>query len=159
MEQLSLSKWLKRIIIGIAVCGLIVYAYIVPSYGQSLVESYPEFANRYYPWLFFIWVTGIPCYAALFLGWRIAAGIGQDKSFTMENAKYLKWISVLAAGDALLVFVGNLVFLLLDLSHPGIMLLSLLIVFAGVAISVAAAALSHLVRKAAALQEQSDLTI
>jgi hypothetical protein len=33
------------------------------------------------------------------------------------------------------------------------------VVFAGVAITVAAAALSHLVRKAAALQEESDLTI
>jgi hypothetical protein len=45
------------------------------------------------------------------------------------------------------------------MSHPGVTLLSLLIVFAGIAIAVAAAALSHLVHKAAALQEQSDLTI
>ena len=38
-------------------------------------------------------------------------------------------------------------------------LLSLLICFAGVAVTVAAICLSHLVQKAAGLQEQSDLTI
>ncbi|MCR4771070.1 MAG: DUF2975 domain-containing protein, partial [Oscillospiraceae bacterium] len=32
-------------------------------------------------------------------------------------------------------------------------------VFAGIALSVGAAALSHLVRKAAALQDENDLTI
>ena len=45
------------------------------------------------------------------------------------------------------------------MSHPGVLLLSLLIVFAGIAVTVASAALSHLVYKAASLQEQSDLTI
>ena len=46
-----------------------------------------------------------------------------------------------------------------NMSHSGVALFSLLIVFAGVAVAVAAAALSHLVQKAAVLQEQSDLTI
>ena len=45
------------------------------------------------------------------------------------------------------------------LFSPGIILFSLLVVFIGIAIAVAAGALSHLVRKAALLQEQSDLTI
>ena len=45
------------------------------------------------------------------------------------------------------------------MSHPGVALFSLIVVFAGVAVAVAAAALSYLVKKAAVLQEQSDLTI
>ncbi len=159
MEQKTLSKWLKLIVIGMAVCGLIVYAIVIPSYGTSLVTSYPEFSNRYWPWLVFLWLTGIPCYATLVLGWKISARIGSDRSFSLENAKALKWISWLAAGDAGFFFAGNLLLLFLNMSHPGVTLLSLLIVFAGIAISVAAAALSHLVHKAAALQEQSDLTI
>ena len=159
MEQKSLSKWLKLIIIGMAICGVIVYAVVVPSCGASLRTSYPEFSNRYWPWLIFLWCTGIPCYAALALGWRIAERIGRDRSFTMENAVSLKWIAWLAAGDAAFFFIGNVVLLLLSMSHPGVTLLSLLVAFAGVAIAVAAAALSHLVQKAAGLQEQSDLTI
>ena len=159
MKQKSLSKWLKIIMIGLAVCGLVVYGIVLPSYGASLKAQYPEFSNRFWPWLIFLWMTGIPCYAVLVLGWRIADRVGRDRSFTEENARSLKWVAWLAAGDAAFVFAGNLLLLLLNMSHPGVLLLSLLVVFLGVAVAVAAAVLSHLVRKAAALQEQSDLTI
>ena len=45
------------------------------------------------------------------------------------------------------------------MNHPGVILYSLIVVFAGVAVSVASAALSHLVLKAALLQEESDLMV
>ena len=159
MEQKTLSKWLKLILLGMGICGLAVYLMVVPSFGDSLRSQYPEFAGRYWPWLIFIWVSGIPCYAVLVLGWRIAANIGRDASFSMENARFLRSIAVLAALDAAYVFLGNLAMLFLDMSHPGVVLLSLLVVFAGAAVAVAAGALSHLVRKAALLQEENDLTI
>ena len=159
MEQKSLSQWLKAILIGVGLCGLVVYFFIIPAYGTSLRTQYPEFANRFWPWLIFLWVTAIPCYAALVIGWKIAANIGADRSFSEDNAKYLKWIAWLAAGDAAFFFLGNNVLLFLNMSHAGILLFSLIVVFAGIAVTVAAAALSHLVKKAAALQEQSDLTI
>ena len=159
MEQKALSKWLKIIIIGVGICGLVGYFLVIPSFGQSLARQYPEFSGRYLPWLIFIWLTAIPCYIALFFGWKIAANIGRDRSFSVENANLLKWISWLAAGDSIYFFAGNVALLLLGMRHPGVVLASLLVVFAGVAITVAAAALSHLVRKAAALQEESDLTI
>lgn len=95
----------------------------------------------------------------LYYGWKISANIGNDQSFTDQNASLLKNISVLAALDAAFFFTGNIVLLFLNMSHPGVVLASLVIVFVGVAVSVAAAALSHLVKKAAVLQEQSDWTI
>lgn len=159
MEQKALAKWLKIILIGVGICGLIVHFVVIPSYGLSLVAEYPEFSNRFWPWLVFLWVSGIPCYTVLVFGWKVAVNIGRDKSFSYENAKYLKWIAWLAAGDGIFFFVGNVVMLFANMSHPGVALLSLLVVFAGVAVAVAAAALSHLVQKAAVLQEQSDLTI
>ena len=45
------------------------------------------------------------------------------------------------------------------MSHPSVAIASLAVVFVGVAVAVGSALLSHLVKKAAALQEQSDLTI
>ncbi len=159
MEQKSLSRWLKLILLGMGICGLAVYLAVVPSFGDSLRSQYPEFADRYWPWLIFIWGSGIPCYAVLVLGWRIAANIGRDASFSLKNARFLRSIAVLAAVDAAYVFMGNLAMLFLDMSHPGVVLLSLLVVFAGAAVAVAAGALSHLVRKAALLQEENDLTI
>ena len=159
MEQKTLSKWLRIIIVGAGIVGLIVYFVIIPSYGVSMRTLYPEFSDRFWPWLIFIWLTAVPCYAALVFGWNIALNIRKDRSFSKENAQYLKWISVLAAIDSAYFFVGNIVLLFSNMSHPGITLFSLLIVFVGVAISVASAVVSHLVQKAAALQEQSDLTI
>lgn len=160
MNQTVLSKWLKFIIIGTGACGLLVYLLVVPMLGQA-IAAYEQGAydNCYWPWLLFIWATGIPCLMALFLAWKIAANIGADLSFSLSNARLLKWISILAAGDAAFFFVGNVLLLFLNRNHPGIVLFSLIVVFAGIAISVAAAALSHLVMKAADLQEQSDLTI
>ena len=111
------------------------------------------------PWLIFLILTGIPCYAALGILWKIAQNIGANRSFCIQNAKLLKYISVLAAADAGFFFAGNIVLLLLGWNHPGIVLVSLCIVFIGAALSAAAALLSYLIRKAADLQEQSDLTI
>ena len=159
MDQKVLSKWLKVIILGVGLCGLIVYGLVIPAYGRSLVARYPEFSNRFVPWLLFLLATGVPCYAVLVLGWRIADTIGADRSFIPENGSRLTWISRLAAGDAGFLFTGNVVLLLLNMSHPGVFLGLLVIVFLGIAVAVAAACLSHLVQKAAALQEQSDLTI
>lgn len=77
----------------------------------------------------------------------------------MDNARLMKGIAGMALGDVTFFFMGNVVFLFLNMNHPGIVIASLLIVFIGVAVSVAAVVLSHLIAKAAALKEQTDLTI
>ena len=159
MEQKTLARWLKAALIGVGLCGLAVCAVILPAYAQSVRDAYPEMANRYWWWLGFLWLTALPCYAALVIGWKIAGNIGRDRSFSEDNARHLKHISHLAAGDTVFFFAGNVLLLFLEMSHPGVMLASLVIALVGVAVSVAAAALSHLVLKAALLQEQSDLTI
>ncbi len=159
MKQTTLSKWLKLIFAGVGICGLVGCVWVIPAFGQIIVRDNPDYSHCYYPWLFLLWAAAIPCFIALGLGWGIAANIGEDRSFSVENARLLKWIAILAAGDAGFFFLMNVLYLLLKLSHPGVTLISLLVVFAGIAVSVVAAALSHLVMKAAELQEQSDLTI
>ena len=159
MKQKFFSNWLKVVLIGVALCGLVVYALVVPMYGMSLRSQYPEFSNRFWPWLLFILVSGIPCFTVLGYAWKIATNIGNDRSFTDQNASLLRNISILSALDAAFFFIGNIVLLFLNMSHPGVVIASLVIVFVGVAVAVASAALSHLVKKAAVLQEQSDWTI
>lgn len=159
MNQVFLSKWMKAVVIAVGLCGLVIYGWVVPCFGQMIVQNNPEFTYCYTPWLVFLCVTGVPCYAVLVLIWKIATNIGADRSFTAANAKFLKHISMLAGIDAGFFFVTNIVYLFLNLNHPGIVIMSLVVVFVGIAISVAAAVLSHLVMKAAALQEQSDFTI
>jgi len=156
MNRLTLANRLKAIIIGAAICGLILYAFLLPYLGRQL---FPDTPLAFWGYLCFLWISGIPCYAVLIFAWRIAHNIGLDRSFTEENAVLLRRISTLAAVDAGYIFIGNPILILLGVGHELFVLLSVIIVFAGIAVSVAAAALSHLVLRAAELQEQSDLTI
>ncbi|OPJ59451.1 DUF2975 domain-containing protein [Clostridium oryzae] len=159
MNQLKLSKWLKAILIGAGICGTIIYLYIFPSWGRGIAVSNPEFEYCYWPWLVFLWITAIPCYATLVCGWKIVCEIGKDKSFSIKNANLLKLISIFMACDSAFFFAGNIIFLLLNMNHPGVVLLAFFATFAGIAITVTAAALSHLVYKAAKLREENELTI
>ena len=90
---------------------------------------------------------------------RIAGEIGMNNSFSLINARMLKYVAVLAAGDVGFLILGNGVFAILGMNLPLLVLISAFVCFVGLAISVAAACLSHLVLKAAKLQEDSDLTI
>ena len=159
MEQKTLSNWLKCILIGVGICGVIIYTIVIPTCATSLKNLYPEFSNRFWPWMIFLWISGIPCFTVLVFVWKIATNIGLDRSFSNANSILLKWISVFSAADAGFFFMGNLLMLLFNMSHPSIVLASFVIVFVGVAVAVVSAVLSHLVKKAAELQEQSDWTI
>ncbi|HBM98777.1 MAG TPA: DUF2975 domain-containing protein [Ruminococcus sp.] len=159
MSQKSLSKWMKIILFIFGLCGIAIFGLVIPVIGSDLKNEYLEFAFAFIPWLVFILIMAIPCYAVLVLGWKIASSIGNDNSFSNANAKRLKYVSVIALVTSIYNFAGNVVFLLLNMNHPSILIFSLFVTFVGIAISAASAILSYLVRKAAKLQEQSDLTI
>lgn len=158
MSQKTFSALLKIVIIGVALCAVFVYAVLVPSFGADLATA--EFAYLYTPWLVVIELTALPIAAALVLAWIIAVNIGRDKSFCIQNARLLAVIAVLAIADAAYFFTAVVVLTLVyKVTHPSVVIFTLIVCFVGVAIAVAAAALSHYAKKAAELQEQSDLTI
>lgn len=159
MTQKMIAVLLKVILIGVALCAVIAYAWAFPAIGQSLVLSYPEFSHAYFPWLGLLWVTAIPCCVAWAYAWVILSNIGVGSAFTEENSKLLKRISILALTVSLFFFAMNVLYLLLGINHPGILLISMLLVFAGLAASAVCIGLSHLTGKAAELQIQSDWTI
>ena len=159
MSQKSLSKWMKVILFIFGLCVIAIFGLVTPVIGIDLKNENPEFSYAFIPWLVFILIMAIPCYTVLVFGWKIASDIGNDDSFSNTNAKRLRNVSVLALATSLYFFAGNVIFLLLNMNHPGILIASLFITFVGVAISAASAILSYLVKKAAKLQEQSDWTI
>ena len=161
MNQKTLSILLKAVIIGTALCAAFVYCVLVPDLGHSLAYSGDgEFAHLYVPWLIVISLTALPVAAAFVLAWLIARNIGRGNSFCRENAKYLAVISLLAGLDAAYFFIASIALMMATgVGHPGVLIMVLLVCFAGAAICVAAAALSHYARKAADLQQQSELTI
>lgn len=159
MKQHTLSRWLKIILLGVSVCAALFYAILLPSFGMNIMADNPEFVYCFWPWLIFLELTAVPCVISAVLAWRIFSAIGQDQSFTMKNANRMALIAKLAAGDGAYFLLGNIVFFLLSMSHPALFILAMLVVFAAVTVAVLCAALAHLIRRAAELQDQSDFTI
>ena len=159
MKQKELSFWLKCVIVGVAVCGLVIYAVLVPKLADYCVKQGTLALENYDAWLISVWVSALSCYAVLVLAWRIAVNIGENRSFSIANAKLLKWISYLTLADVVYFFAVNVIFLLMDMTPAIMMGVALVICFFGTAFSVCAAALSHLVVKAAAIEEENELTV
>ncbi len=154
MNQKSLSRWLKAIIIGTGLGAASIYIFVLPMYyGPLTVEG--EYKTR----MILLAFTAIPAFLMLRLAWKIATNIGKDQSFSLENAKFLKHIAIYALVDSVYYFIMNVYLFAVGWNQNVNILVIALIAFVGVVIAVAAACLSHLVLKAATLQEQSDFTI
>ena len=101
------------------------------------------------------------CYAALTVFYRLCGRLAQGSAFTEENRRAMQTIARLlyACAAQLAVAILAILFMLSDgvLPLPVIFLLMFLCGFAGAGLI--AHALSLLVRRAAALQQESELTI
>lgn len=159
MKHETMSRLMKIVIIMAVILVLAVYIFTVPRIAYIMGNQYPEFVGWLNPWYIFITLTAVPVLIAAFEGWLVVDSIGHERCFTHDNARRLSTIAKLAFIDAGYFFVGNLVLLFANMNHPGIVLLSLLVVFVGFAMGVAFAALSHLTEKAALMQDDTDLTI
>ena len=157
MDQKKLAIWLKAIVVGCALCGLVLFGFILPRFLAYVAGEVPDLPHK--AWTAFMWALALPCYAVLVCIWKMANEIARDNSFSMENAKLLRAIALLAGADSAVLLLGNLIFLLIGHSIPTLALVSAFVCFIGLAISVGAACLSHLVHKAAMMQEENDLTI
>lgn len=156
MNQSKLAKLVCVVMVGIGICGLITYLYVIPVLGRDLCMQMPEYSHCYRPWLYFLWLTSIPCYVALYYGCKIGVEIGKDNSFSLENARYLKRIMAAAIVNSVIFFAGNIIYLLLDMNHPGIVIISLMVCFGGLSISIIAAVLAHLVENAAEIRRENE---
>lgn len=154
-----LAAYLRAAVILFALFGAALFFLIVPVMGQTIVYYYPEFSYCYWPWLVTILCTAVPCYAALLFAWQVARDTGKERPFTHDNARRIRRIGQLAIADVAFFFAANVVLLLLNMNHPGILLMALFICMAGAAFAAVVMALAHLVGRAAELQEDSDLTI
>lgn len=159
MRPASFAKWLKGIIIGTTLIGIGCCVYGIPMIMDWFMTDFPEFAYWVLPWKSLLYCCAIPCFIAMVLSWKIASNIQEDKSFCYENARLFHIFSYLALGDTVVFLTGSIIFMILEMNHPGLLIIEILIAFVGLAVCVCTAALSFLVAQAAQLQEDNDLTI
>lgn len=159
MKQKELSGWLKAIVILGAVCVLFLGSVIAPSYGLGFSAGNPGLAHMFWPCLIFIWISMVPVCVVLVLVWQIAGEIGRDNSFCYKNAARLRTVGIMALTDTVLYMSGCAYLALTNMLHISVFLLIVGVVSIGAAMTVAAATMSHLIRNAADLKSENDLTI
>ena len=155
MGQTALSRWIRAIIVFLALAGCAgfgVFAYILK--GLKWVTT-----TDYAVWLSVIALALAPCYAVLVILWGVCATVKNGTVFCEKNAGRLRAISFLAGADSVFFFAANTALLVFELSNTYLFCASLVAVITGVVIAAASAILSHFCVKAADLQDQSDLTI
>lgn len=159
MKQKELAKWLKLIIGFCWVFGLLFCVYVGPETGkQTLVDS--NFLKELYqPFIAFIWITGIPYFYALCIGWSICSDINLGNDFTLKNAKRLKRISILAMTEGVLYVIALLYVFISGNYNINLLMILLLILFFAVVISVFTSLLSYLMGKASEIKQDNELTI
>ena len=159
MSSKTLSNLVRTAVIAVTLCVAAGCFYVLPLYGTNLALKYPALAHCYYPWLFFLWISSAPCLAILVIIWIVSKAIKQEQVFTITTARLVKISAVILFSYICFFFAGNTVFLLLNMSHPLVLLISIFINVFGVSLAVLAAVLSRYLTKAAKLQEEVDSTI
>ena len=163
MKPDKFSLMMKAVIIMIAVFGTLFYFVFIPMMGREMQQFYLNdlayYNKLFYAWIVLIWITAVPCYAVLVLAWKMAVSVQNDTQFSHKNSGRLSKIALLAVIDGAFFFFMNIVYLIANVNHPGVVLVSLLILLVAIAFAAAAKVLAGMVDKAAVLQEESDLTI
>ena len=156
MSSKVLCNLVRTAVIMVAICGIIVCYYLLPSLGTFIKDNNPGYANFYFPWLIFLWVTIVPGFVVLVFIWKVSTAIKLDTVFTLKTASFFSKCTVILFCDVVFFFAGNIVFLMLGLNHVFILFLSLIAGIFGITLTVLMALFSRYLTKAATLQEEVD---
>ena len=147
---------LKLACVLTALMGVALFFFVAP----AVVMDYASHREpRFWIDLIYIWIVGALSFAALGQAWKICVEIGRDNSFSQKNARSLFRICLLALTMAALLAAGVAALCLLGMGLPALLIAMLGFAAACALVALLANALSQLVRRAAAIKSENDLTI
>ena len=153
------ERGMKLAALAAALIGLLAAFVFLPMLASALLEEFPAYQKWYWPCLIYGWVVLLPGFAGLWEFWKICVEIGRDNSFSQKNARALFRICLLALTMAALLAVGVAALCLLGMGLPALLIAMLGFGAACALVALLANALSQLVRRAAAIKSENDLTI
>lgn len=153
------ERGMKLAALAAALIGLLAAFVFLPMLASALLEEFPAYQKWYWPCLIYGWVVLLPGFAGLWEFWKICVEIGRDNSFSQKNARALFRICLLALTMAALLAVGVAALCLLGMGLPALLIAMLGFAAACALVALLANALAQLVRRAAAIKRENDLTI
>ena len=153
------ERGMKLASLAAALIGLLAAFVFLPMLASALLEEFPAYQKWYWPCLIYGWVVLLPGFVGLWEFWKICVEIGRDNSFSQKNARSLFRICLLALTMAALLAAGVAALCLLGMGLPALLIAMLGFAAACALVALLANALSQLVRRAAAIKSENDLTI
>lgn len=153
------ERGMKLASLAAALIGLLAAFVFLPMLASALLEEFPAYQKWYWPCLIYGWAVLAPGFVGLWEFWKICVEIGRDNSFSQKNARSLFRICLLALTMAALLAVGVAALCLLGMGLPALLIAMLGFAAACALVALLANALSQLVRRAAAIKSENDLTI
>ena len=153
------ERGMKLAALAAALIGLLAAFVFLPMLASALLEEFPAYQKWYWPCLIYGWVVLLPGFVGLWEFWKICMEIGRDNSFSQKNARSLFRICLLALTMAALLAVGVAALCLLGMGLPALLIAMLGFAAACALVALLANALAQLVRRAAAIKSENDLTI
>ena len=153
------ERGMKLAALAAALVGLLAAFVFLPMLASALLEEFPAYQKWYWPCLIYGWAVLAPGFVGLWEFWKICVEIGRDNSFSQKNARSLFRICLLALTMAALLAVGVAALCLLGMGLPALLIAMLGFAAACALVALLANALAQLVRRAAAIKSENDLTI
>lgn len=153
------ERGMKLAALAAALIGLLAAFVFLPMLASALLEEFPAYQKWYWPCLIYGWAVLAPGFVGLWEFWKICVEIGRDNSFSQKNARALFRICLLALTMAALLAAGVAALCLLGMGLPALLIAMLGFAAACALVALLANALAQLVRRAAAIKRENDLTI
>ena len=162
MQQKELSICLKVLDAIITLGCLWFILYYLPHGGFRLMagtlniaplDAWPA------PTMVLAFIAAVPVAAIGINCWLIFTDIGNDKSFSVVNARRLRTVSIVALVEAVVFIVIAAVCSFVQVLVPGMFIVFFICVIVSFTLCIIGAALSHLTLKAAVIQDENDLTV
>ena len=156
MTQKKISYWLKGIVILLGIMGVLFWGGLT-AYAFYLRADEPQ--NLFWTFIFSSWYTAAFCYGVLIEFWGVCTQIGNDNSFSRENARHFHRMGICGV-LALAGFVIRPLYLALEQALTvgfGIFVAAEILI--AIVFIVLCEALSRLILNAYEMKQENELTI
>ena len=160
MDDKKLTVFMRIAIILIGICGVAICLFWLPmtttkSFGPLSWGALQKVEN--WTQYIFHWGISLPCFWLLIMAWEVTSDMQKGRLFIEKNAVRVKWATAILLGDILLFLIGNITFAILGWNEW--LVLHLFAAVVGLIVAIVLFIFSQYLRKAATLQEESDLTV
>ena len=152
------TKWMYWACGMISFAGAVGFAYLFAMAAEVILVE-PLMSAHAAGIYWYVAGAAVPCALAMGMLAAVIHEIGRERAFTERNAKWMRGIAAMAFLECAYILAGVFGWGMVGLMHPGAVIVALALILFGAGVGLLAWALSGLIKKASAIQQENDLTV